>query len=92
MAFPSIMPENEVGEARRLEFTMVSVNSLPKMDGMFGKCDPYALLTFLEKQYKTDVVKNTYDAEWMDKFCLDMGKAQVFRTAVHPQSDANSLA
>lgn len=55
--------------------SLLSVNSLPKMDGILGKCDPYATLRFQERDYKTDVVKNSYDAEWMAKFNLDVDDA-----------------
>jgi len=42
------------------------------MDGLMGKCDPYAKLIFQEIEYKTKVVKNVYDAQWMDTFDLDV--------------------
>jgi len=72
LAFPSLMPELEATGPRRLQVTLVKVSSCPKMDGLLGKCDPYAKLNFQEIEYKTKVVKNVYDAEWMDAFDLDV--------------------
>lgn len=75
LAFPALIPQPGVKGPRRLEVTMVKVASCPKMDGLLGKCDPYAKLMFQDVEYKTTVVKNTYDAEWMDTFNFDVDDA-----------------
>ena len=61
--------------ARRLELTVLSINSLPKMDGMLGKCDPYAIVSFEGVEYRTQTKKNTYDADFGECFCLDVDDA-----------------
>ena len=51
-----------VSGPRRIDLTLEGVDHLPKMDGMFGKCDPYAVLAFEGAEYRTEVVKNAYEA------------------------------
>lgn len=67
--------EGTCGE-RRLEVTIISVSSLPKMDGMLGKCDPYAVLLFDGVENRTETKKNTYEAEWNETFFLDVMAAE----------------
>lgn len=75
LAFPSLKPEPETKGPRRLQVTIVKVSSCPKMDGLLGKCDPYAKMIFQDVEYKTKVVKNVYDAELMETFDLDVDDA-----------------
>lgn len=46
VVFPSIVAEAGSSGPKRLEVTVFSARSLPKMDSLLGSCDPYALVTF----------------------------------------------
>jgi hypothetical protein len=71
---------------RRLEVTIISVSSLPKMDGMFGKCDPFAVLLFDGVENRTETKKNTYEAEWNETFFLDVMAAEQVEFLESPNS------
>ena len=77
-AFDGIVPVQgeTVSGLRRIDFTLEGVEHLPKMDGVFGKCDAYAVLSFDGAEYRTEVVKNAYDARWDAAFHLDVDEAE----------------
>lgn len=75
LSFPTIIPQESVSGPRRIVMTLVGCKSLPAMDGMFGKCDAYAVLSFENMEYKTDVVQNSYEAEWNELIDLDCDDA-----------------
>ena len=74
--FEGIVPEEGARGARRLEMTVFKCEHLPSMDGMMGKCDGYAVLSFEECEYKTNIIKNSYTAEWDEMFSLDVDEIE----------------
>jgi hypothetical protein len=71
-AFSTLEAEEGSTGPRRLEVTLVGVQHLPKMDGIMGRCDAYSKMLWRGIEYKTEVVKNAYDAEWNSSFSLDV--------------------
>ena len=71
-AFSTLEAEEGSTGPRRLEVTLVGVQHLPKMDGIMGRCDAYSKMLWRGIEYKTEVVKNSYDAEWNSVFSLDV--------------------
>lgn len=76
VAFEKIVACEDVEGERRVELTVASVSHLPRMDGLLGKCDPYVVVSYEGQDYRTDVVKNCYDAEFGDTFHLDVASAK----------------
>ena len=77
LAFPKIEASSEYADGeRRVELTVASVSHLPRMDGVFGKCDPYIVVSYEGQDYTTEVVKNCYDAEFGETFNLDVASAK----------------
>lgn len=77
IAFPSVEPKKGVKGPRRIIMTLEACKHLPAMDGMFGKCDAYAILSFENMEHQTDVVKNSYEADWNEQFELDLDDAAI---------------
>ena len=57
-----------------------SAANIPKMDGLFGKADPYLVVTCAEPDgtrrlvFKSEVVRNTLAPSWQP-FCIDLQEA-----------------
>lgn len=74
--FDGIVAEEGAHGSRRLELNVYKCEHLPSMDGIMGKCDGYAVLSFDECEYKTQVIKNSYTAEWDEVFSLDVDEIE----------------
>ena len=83
-AFSTLEAEEGSTGPRRLEVTLVGVQHLPKMDGIMGRCDAYSKMLWRGIEYKTEVVKNSYDAEWNSLFSLDVEECA--NGTISPQS------
>ena len=56
---------------RRVSLNVVGARKLEK-NGMFGKADPYVLLSYKEKTCQSKVVKNNLNPEWNFEQVLDV--------------------
>ena len=56
---------------RRVSLNVVGARKLEK-NGMFGKADPYVLLSYKEKTSQSKVVKNNLNPEWNFEQVLDV--------------------
>lgn len=64
------------GRVVQLEIQKLAARHLPKAD-LLGKCDPFLRLEYGESVFETEVKKGVYDAEWDEKFVLDIASNQV---------------
>jgi len=60
----------------QVKVRVLNLTHLPKAD-LFGKCDPYCVLQCLHSdgnttKFQTEVVKNTYEAEYNEEFVFDI--------------------
>ena len=74
MSSVSAPPQRIEKSQSSTQVNIFSVSNLPNMDGMLGKCDPYALLTWEQGMEfgRTSTKKNTYEAEWDETLTLDL--------------------
>lgn len=72
VAFPTVVALHGGDAERRVELTVASVQHLPSMDGIMGKCDPYCVVSFEGQDYRTETKKNCYEAEYDEVFNLDI--------------------
>jgi hypothetical protein len=61
---------NGLRKMKSLGVRVLEVKSLPKKD-VTGKCDPYVTVSMGPVEYKTDVVKNTFDAFYNEFYTFD---------------------
>ncbi len=54
------------GERRSATITVATGHNIPKTD-MMGKSDPYVILSWQGKEFKTSVKKSTLDPVWEEK-------------------------
>jgi Ca2+-dependent lipid-binding protein len=61
--------------ASGLEISVISALHLPKMD-VFGTCDAYCEVKWLGLEYRTRIVKNSYNAEFDDVFEFELAEGE----------------
>jgi hypothetical protein len=72
-AFATLEVDAEAKGPRRVEVTVVSARHLPKVDILTGKCDPYVVVSLPGfAEFKTEVIKKTYDPDWQQFFSFDV--------------------
>jgi hypothetical protein len=77
---PSLSAFHGSSEAKKfvasgLELSIISALHLPKMD-VFGTCDAFCEVTWMGAEYRTGIVKNSYNAEFNDIFEFEMAEGE----------------
>ena len=75
---PSSLGEAEVASSvpkwKRVKLIVIGARKLEK-NGMFGKADPYVLLSYREQTAQSKTVKNNLNPEWNFEQTLDVDEA-----------------
>merc|ERR1712179_339202 len=84
----SIEPEVVIPKAKELEPGLITVTVHKARDiekkGMFGKADPYVIMTYGDQKAKSKTIKNNYNPEWefTAKFNVQKESAEGIKVSV----------